>query len=160
MKHLQHYAYLAIVALGATMLLLASCEKDEKRNPPQITLLAGDDYTENGTIAEIGDPLRFGIEASGKDANLTNFTVKLLSGGQLKTVLDSGLNSGSFAVNETFYQGVEDTAEWIFTVMDKNRLTVSTSLMVYKDPNSTFGVYNAGHIRGRWYFHRLDGHGL
>lgn len=118
---------------------LVSCNKDEERKPPTIMLLGGESYTNNGTVAEVGQALNFGIEAEGDGANLTNFTVKLLSGGETRTVMDSGMNTASFAINKIFYQGVEDTAEWVFTVMDKNRLMASTSLMIYKDPNSTFG---------------------
>ena len=121
------------------MIMLSSCEKDEQRKPPQITLLQGSNYTMDGAVAEIGQPLKFGIEAAGNDANITNFTIKIKSAGQERTVLDSGMNVRDFTVNEIFYQGVNDTAEWIFTVMDKNRLIASTSIIIYKDPNSTFG---------------------
>lgn len=125
--------------LGIMILVFASCEKDEERKPPSISLMNGLEYTADGSVVEIGRPLKFGIEAAGDGANITNFTIKILSAGETRTVLDSGLNSPQFTVNEIFYQGVEDTAEWVFTVMDKNRLKASTSLMIYKDPNSAFG---------------------
>jgi hypothetical protein len=125
--------------IGMLSISLVSCNKDEERKPPSINMLGGENYTHNGAVAEVGHALTFGIEASGDGANLTNFTVKLRSGEETRTVMDSGMNSPSFTVNKTFYQGVEDTAEWIFTVMDKNRLMATTSIMIYKDPNSTFG---------------------
>lgn len=128
-----------ITMTGISLLVLSSCDKDENRNPPQITFLAGGDFTMDGTVAEIGQALKFGIEANGKDANITNFTIKIHTPGEERTVLDSGLNSLSFVTNQIFYQGVEDTAVWIFSVMDKNRLTSSISMIIYKDPNSTFG---------------------
>ena len=125
--------------LGITIVLFASCEKDEDRERPGIVLLTNENYTTDGSVVEIGNPLKFGIEALGNGANITNFTIRILSSGQTRTVLDTGLNSANFTVNKTFFQGVEDTAEWVFTVMDKNRLNASTSIIIYKDPNSTFG---------------------
>jgi hypothetical protein len=130
-------ALLAMVAIS--VLSLSSCDKDEERNPPQIKLLAGDTYTPDGAVVEIGQALRFGLEVNGNDANITNFTIKIRVAGEERTILDSGMNSLSFVTNQIFYQGVDDTAKWTFSVMDKNRLTASTSMMIYKDPNSSFG---------------------
>lgn len=121
------------------MMIFPSCEKDNSRKPPVIELVSIENSTLNGDIIEIGKPLVFKIKAEGFDANITNFTIKILSKGEYRTVLDSGLNARNFEVTETFYQGVEDTAKWIFSVMDKNRLEAFTELTVYKDPNSTFG---------------------
>ena len=121
------------------IILLPSCEKENSRNPPKIELIATENSTSDGAIVEIGKPLIFKIKAQGFDANITNFTIKILSEGQYRTVLDSGLNSRNFETNVTFYQGVDDTADWVFSVMDKNRLESFTQLTVYKDPNSTFG---------------------
>jgi len=128
-----------LVMTGILAMMLSSCEKDEVRTPPQIMLLSDTVYTPNGAVVEIGQSLKFGIVASGNEANITNFTIRIRSAGNERTVLDSGMNVGSFAVDETFFQGVEDTAEWVFSVMDKNRLISSTSIIIYKDPNSTFG---------------------
>ncbi|NCA85786.1 MAG: hypothetical protein EOM83_09450 [Clostridia bacterium] len=129
--------FLVLVAMST--LLLGACDKDSDRNPPTLQLMSGANYTSDGTVAAIGQPLHFGIDAQGGDANITNFTVKIKTSQGTRTVLDSGLNVRNFTVNETFFQGVEDTAQWIFTVMDKNRLTDSKTLTIYKDPNSTFG---------------------
>lgn len=129
--------FFVLVAMSA--LLLAACDKDNDRNPPTLQLLSGGNYTADGTVAAIGQSLYFGINVQSGDANITNFTVKLKTSQGTRTVRDVGLNSRDFNVNETFFQGVHDTAQWIFTVMDKNRLTDSKTLTIYKDPNSTFG---------------------
>lgn len=127
----------ALIAMS--VLLLAACDKDTDRNPPTLQLLSGVNYTTDGTVAAIGQPLYFGIDVQCGDANITNFTVKIKTSQGTRTVRDVGLNSRDFTVNENFFQGVDDTAQWIFMVMDKNRLTDSKTLTIYKDPNSTFG---------------------
>lgn len=120
--------------------ILISCKKEDEALPPAIQLLAGTQYTQNQTIHPIGGRLYFGVAATGTSANITNFVVKKMTpSGATTVVLDSGMNSTGFSVNETFYQSIEDTAQWIFQVMDKNRQFATTSLTLYKDPNSTWG---------------------
>jgi hypothetical protein len=128
--------------LLAVLLLLipGSCEKEQENLPPVIHLLTGQQYTPDNAVIATGGILRFGITASGADANITNFVIKkVMPDGSYKVVLDSGLNSAGFTVDEVFYQGVEDTANWTFQVMDKNRLFATTSITLYKDPNSVWG---------------------
>ncbi|MCX6306248.1 MAG: hypothetical protein NT040_14890 [Bacteroidetes bacterium] len=130
------------LVLGILLLVvaIASCKKDENPVPPVITLMSGAEYTSDGAIVAVGGKLRFGISASAKDANITNLVVKkIMPDGTVKVVLDSGLNSTGFNVNETFYQGIEDEARWTFQVMDKNRQFATTAITLYKDPASTWG---------------------
>jgi len=138
MKTAKTFVFLMVSAF-LWMMFFPSCEKDNTRKPPIIELISTENSTSNGDILEIGKPLVFRIKAEGFDANITNFTIKILSKGEYRTVLDSGLNARNFEVTETFYQGVEDTAKWVFSVMDKNRLEAFAELTVYKDPNSAFG---------------------
>jgi hypothetical protein len=127
-------------SLFAALVLLVSCSKDENPGPPSVSLLSGTGYTAPGSVIAVGRSLRFGISASADGANITNFVVKkVMPDGSVKVVLDSGLNSTGFTVNETFYQGVEDTARWTFQVMDKNRQFATTALTIYKDPASAWG---------------------
>jgi hypothetical protein len=120
--------------------LLSTCKKDENPVPPSISLSSGPGYTPSGSITAVGGKLRFGIKASATNANITNFVVKkIMPDGLSKVVLDSGLNSTGFSVNETFYQGVEAEAKWTFQVMDKNRQFATTSITLYKDPASAWG---------------------
>ena len=120
--------------------LVSACKKSGNPVPPSISLSSGPGYTPTGATVAVGGKLRFGISASATGANITNFVVKkIMPDGSTKVVLDSGLNSTSFSVNETFYQGVEAEARWTFQVMDKNRQFATTAITLFKDPASTWG---------------------
>jgi hypothetical protein len=129
-----------IICSAFLMVSLTSCKKDENPAVPSISLLTGTEYTTSGAIVAVGGKLRFGISATANGANITNFVVKkIMPNGSVKVVLDSGLNSTGFSVNETFYQGIEDEAHWTFQVMDKNRQFATTAITLYKDPASAWG---------------------
>lgn len=133
---------LTVIALSAAVLIaVISCkkEKDEPVLPPSIKLVFETGNTLNGDTVEVGRPLRFKVVVTAPDANITNLTIKKVTPSLTKTVLDSGLNSGSFSSNHVYYQSIEEVADWTFTVMDRNRNTAQTSLRIYKDPNSQFG---------------------
>ncbi len=133
---------LIYITLGSLFMLITavSCKKEGNPAPPSIKLIAGEGYTESSAIVAVGGKLRFGITASGPDANITNFVVKkIMPDGTSKVVLDSGLNSTRFTVNETFYQSIEPEVAWTFQVMDKNRQFATASLTIFKDPNSVWG---------------------
>ncbi len=124
----------------AGMLFNAGCKKDKESVPPVISISSGNDYTPGNSVIPVGGKIHFGITASGADANITNLVIKkIMPDGSVKVVLDSGMNSMGFHVNETFYQNVEDTARWTFQVMDKNRQFATTATTLYKDPNSSWG---------------------
>jgi hypothetical protein len=152
-----------LAAVTILTLIFHGCKKDDDPMPPAISLKSGEEFTKNGAVVEVGGKLFFGIQARGTDANLTNFTVKKhLQNGEIITVMDTGLNAAVIDINKIFYQNVEDTAEWVFTVMDRNRLQSSGSLMIYKDPNSSFGgIYHyegitMGYQENNEYGHFLD----
>jgi hypothetical protein len=126
-------------AVTLLMLLHISCKQDELSVPPTIRLIAVEGNTLDGDTVEIGRPLKFRVEVTGLDANITNFTVKKHFNGQVHTVLDSGLNSAGFEEDFIFYQGVEEEVEWRFAVLDRARQEAGVTLTVYKDPNSQFG---------------------
>ncbi len=140
-------------------LLFIGCKKEKDPLPPQIKLLFDNGFTKTGDTLEIGKPIRFRVEAIGIDANLTNFTVKKLYNGTTKTVLDSGLNSPAFVTDFTFYQSIEERVEWKLSVMDRNRNEATVSIVVYKDPNSTFGgIYEFNNIRMGYQLNTTHGH--
>jgi hypothetical protein len=129
-----------VLALISLLQVMISCKKEKDPAPPSITLMTGSEFTQAGAVVAVGGRLRFGISASGTDANITNFVVKkIMPDGTNKVMLDSGLNSGSFSVKETFYQSIEEEAQWTFQVMDKNRQFATRSITVYKDPASAWG---------------------
>lgn len=123
----------------SSVLLLLNCKPEPEPKKPTISLLFESGMTTNGAIVEIGAALKFKLDVNGEDINITNFNIKKVSNGVQKTVLDSGLNSNGFTLVKTFYQGVEDQADWVFTVMDRERNIASTSILIKKDPNSRFG---------------------
>ncbi|MDP4282280.1 MAG: hypothetical protein Q8867_09045 [Bacteroidota bacterium] len=129
-----------ILILAAIAGLLFGCAKDKDLTGPVISLNSGSEYTANGSVVKTGGALRFGIIARPGNANITNLVIKKITpDGKIKVVLDSGMNSSGFSVNKIFYQNIEDTAKWIFQIMDKNRLFASTSITLYKDPHSAWG---------------------
>ena len=128
-----------IIFVFSTGMFFNSCKPEPEPQPPTITLVFDQDMTSEGDTLSIGAPLKFKIITTGIDANITNFTVKKVFDGEEKTVMDSGLNSTGFTLNKTFFQGVEETVEWTFTVMDRNRNQATASITVIKDPNSQFG---------------------
>ncbi len=136
--------FLVLILLIAAV----SCKKDENPSPPVITLNTGPAYTADKSVVPVGGRLYFGISASGNDANITNFVVKkIMPDGSVKVMLDSGLNSTGFSVNETFFQSVEAEARWTFQVMDRNRQFATTAITLYKDPNSAWGgIYEFNNI--------------
>lgn len=132
--------YLNLFLVVLISFSLYNCAKDELKLPPAISLKIGTQYTKNNAVVMVGHELRFGIQARGSSANITNFTIKkLLDNGKVITVMDTGLNSMSLDIDKIFYQNIEEKATWQFTVMDRNRMSSQTSLIIYKDSNSKFG---------------------
>ena len=144
------------------MIVIASCNKDEEKSPPAISFKMGSKYTFDGEVVMVGSPLVFGIQATAKDANITNFTIKkILPDGSISVVMDTALNAPNIDVDKIFYQSIEEQVNWIFTVMDKNRLSASISLTVYKDPNSEFGdIYYYPSITMGYQYNTEYGHFL
>lgn len=130
----------AVLFLALFVLILNGCKKDDEKLPPSISLKTGSTYTSDGSIVQVGHKLFFGIHAEGVSEAITNFTVKkVLPNGTIITVMDTGLFNETLDLDKIFYQNVEDTATWVFSVMDRNHLTAEASMIIYKDPNSTYG---------------------
>ncbi|MCK9612668.1 MAG: hypothetical protein PHR81_03595 [Bacteroidales bacterium] len=141
------------------VLFFTNCKKNTETRLPTINLIFESWCNNDGDTIEIGKPIRFKVQAEGLDANLTNFTVKKYYDGQIKTVLDSGLNSSGFVTGLSFYQNVENQVEWRFAVMDRNRNEASVSLNIFKDPNSVFGgIYEFLNLRMGYQQNNTYGH--
>ncbi|MFU8844963.1 MAG: hypothetical protein ACNA7V_14255 [Bacteroidales bacterium] len=134
----------------ATLLIiftLIGCNEKEELRPPVIHFKTGGEYTSNGDTVAIGRRLFFGIQARSDESVLTNFTVKKkLADGALVTMMDTALYAEYMDIDKSFFQNVEPEAIWLFTVMDRNRMTAQISLVIYKDPDSQFGGIH--HIQG------------
>ncbi|MEI6767151.1 MAG: hypothetical protein WCM76_16090 [Bacteroidota bacterium] len=132
--------YIIILTSVLLIVFTAGCKKEKEKLPPVISFKMGSSYTQNGDVVMVGHRLYFGIQATGVSEVLTNFTIKkTLDDGTVITVLDSGLYASDLDVNKILYQNVESKVTWTFAVMDRNRMSAEISLVVNKDPNSTFG---------------------
>jgi hypothetical protein len=134
------------IALLIIFTLTGCNEKDELR-PPVIHFKTSGAYTTTGDTIAIGHRMIFGIQARSDESVLTNFTVKKkLADGTQITMMDTALYSDYLDIDKSFFQNVEPEATWLFTVMDRNRMTAQISLVIYKDPDSQFGGIH--HIQG------------
>ena len=138
----------------------AGCKDDEEKLPPVISFKTGGSYTPDGAVVMVGHKLLFGIQATAGSADITNFTIKkVLDNGQVITVVDSGIYAGQLDLNKLLYQNVEPRVTWTFAVVDRNRLSAEISMVVYKDPNSTFGgIYYYPSIRLGYQNNPVYGH--
>jgi hypothetical protein len=137
MRHIN--VLLLLIALGFLIVSTIQCKTEDDLNPPVIRLIMEPGCVHDGDTLEIGKAIRFRVEVIGTDISITNFSVKKVFNGTIKTVLDSGMNSRGFVKDFTFYQGVEECVEWRLSVMDRNRKEASVSIILFKDPDSQFG---------------------
>jgi hypothetical protein len=138
-NYLQVRVLIIVLIFSVLALVSTFCKPEAESLPPTIELIFDASTASDGDTFAVGRPIRFRIKTYGEEANITNFLVEKVHNGNSKTVLDSGLNSSGFDVVETFYQGVEDTVDWTFSVMDRNRKSASLSIRLFRDPNSAFG---------------------
>ena len=154
--------YLPLFFILLFALSFNSCKKEEPSLPPVISFKIGDQFTKNNAVVMVGHPLRFGIQAHGNSANITNFTIKKrLENNTIITVMDTGLNSVTLDIDKIIYQNVEEKVTWLFSVMDRNRRSAQISLVIYKDSNSKFGgIYDYPSIKMGYQNNTLFGHFL
>jgi hypothetical protein len=131
--------FFAFTSIALLSLILIQCKKDSEPLPPQISLIFEAGCTNDGDVVAVGKPIKFKVQVTGTDANITNFTIKKTYSGITKTVLDEGMNTEGFTRELTFYQSIEEQVVWTLAVMDRNRTEASVSITVNKDPNSLFG---------------------
>jgi hypothetical protein len=136
MKKLTYIHFL----IPALLVLVVACNKNNNPKAPLLSLKTGPNYTPDSALVGIGNKIVFGIVAEGIDAPITNLTIKAEGKEGIKTMLDTGIYEDNFEWNKIFYQGVDDTLDWIIAVMDHNRQQVSVRRMIFKDPNSSFGA--------------------
>lgn len=151
----------SVLIIPAIFIMLSACKKEE-HYPPSINLKIGSEYTADQSVMMVGHRLTFGIQARGNGANITNFTIKkVLDDQTVITMMDTGMNAVNLDLNKIFYQNVEPRATWVFTVMDRNRLSSQVSLVIYKDSNSTFGgIYEFPRITMGYQMNTTFGHFL
>ncbi len=137
MKLSRKYIYVLLAAI----IIAGSCKKKEdEKLPPAINFKSGDSFTSENDTVMVGYRLSFGVQARGTSEKITNFSIKkILEDGTVITMFDTGLYAESLDLNKVFYQNVESKATWVFSVMDRNRMSSEIRRVVYKDPLSQFG---------------------
>jgi len=121
--------------------LLISCEKDSQPQLPptlQVKLLPGSSGSD--FVFAVGDLMTFEISAQKGSENITNLYAirnSVLQPG-LHT-LDTSMNIANFSIHKKFTKGLEDKELWTFIIRDKNRLSDTVSLLIYRDTTSVFG---------------------
>jgi hypothetical protein len=156
------YRIKVLLCLPICISFLIACSKEENRLPPVISLKTGSGYTQNNAVVQVGHGLYFGLQARGNKANITNLTIKkVLDDHTVITMMDTGMNAAGLDINKVFYQNIEPKATWLFTVMDRNRMTAEISLVVYKDSNSAYGgIYYFPSIKMGYQLNTTYGHFL
>lgn len=110
---------LAIVMIIISFTIV-SCNKDEQNALPEIKLKNTLNYTTDKSYLN-NHQIKLGIQASSKDANITNLVIKCSGKDFTKTIIDEGYNVAVLDIDKIFTNVWGDTLEWTLTVMDKNR---------------------------------------
>jgi hypothetical protein len=111
-------------------LLVVSCNKDEQSTLPEIKLKNNLNYTTDKSYL-INHQIKFGIQASGMDANITNLVIKCSGKNFTKTITDEGYNVAVLDIDKIFTNVWGDTLKWTLTIMDKNRNFNSIIITTY-----------------------------
>lgn len=126
-------------------LLFTGCKKENGEDYiDPIIILKNGDYTQNEQLVPVGGKLKFGITATDGGAILTNLRIQRIVNGKVITELDKGLyikeGGLDFDFNATKSGASQET--WKFFVMNSNRDSVSTSIIVYLGEGSAYGEIN------------------
>lgn len=109
---------------------IVSCNKDEQNVLPEIKLKNTLNYTTDKSYLN-NHQIKLGIQASSKDANITNLVIKCSGKDFTKTIIDEGYNIDVLDIDKIFINVWGDTLDWIITVMDKNRNFKSIKITTY-----------------------------
>jgi hypothetical protein len=124
------------------LMLVNACNKDTEKKAPVLELISGNGYITDSVIVPIGFPYQVGITATEGDAAITNLVVTLTTENGIETALDSGMYSSDFAYTRSISYGASKFEKWTFTLRDKNGKSANTSITVFKDLKSFFGLIN------------------
>ncbi|MFZ4741483.1 MAG: hypothetical protein ACOYLE_10010 [Bacteroidales bacterium] len=124
------------LALLVSTMMLYSCKKDNNESLPVLSLKTDAGYTINHSYLS-NHIIKFGIIATGIDANITNLVIKCIGKNFTKTIVDEGSNTGLLEIDKTFTNVWGDSLQWTVTVMDHNRNYTTLNLITY-DTTKTF----------------------
>lgn len=122
-----------------TLIILQSCSKEVPLGVvPQIALLPDSGCVYSDTTLPMGSILRFSIKAVSNASPITNFTVKYIFGNETY-FLDTGVYTNDFAYSFSVQKGNAEVEEWLFSVMNKERLSASYRIKIFPDTGAVFG---------------------
>jgi hypothetical protein len=128
-----------------SVIVLCSCNKDSNESLPTLNLKTNAGYTINNSYLS-NHIVKFGIIATGKDANITNLIIKCSGKNFTKTIVDEGSNTGLLDIDKSFANVWGDSLQWTITVMDHNRNFTTLNLVTY-DTSKTFApIYSYTNI--------------
>ncbi len=107
---------LTLLSISSFLIIaFTNCSKDEEAGNPTMSFKNETGYVTQSTTASFGDTLLFGVSASsnGKD-NLAKFTIMVNN----QVLLDSTLNSQTFAFDFYTIKSVLDVEAWTMTITD------------------------------------------
>ncbi len=126
-----------------TLLLIVfvfySCKKEKTHVYPTLELKSGSEFAYDGDTISEGKPIKLGITVNKGDAKITNIVIKRISGTDKKTLLDKGIYRDGIDTTYTFYKDSCKSEEWIISIMDQNRNSVSASIHIVKSAFTSYG---------------------
>jgi hypothetical protein len=121
------------------------CKEDEpEKLPPSIFLEKQSGTIHSDTTVGVNTQMNFAISAKAGNTNLTNLIVLVTASGNSQHFLDTSMNIPAFSITKKFIKGLESSETWTFIIRDKNRLSDSVSINIYRD--STVGFNPIKHI--------------
>ena len=122
------------VFLLFSAIFLIGCSKKETENlPPSIALLDQAGAIIRDTTVGVNSQMTFAIAAQAGSTNLTNLIIKVSTSESSERYLDTSMNISGFSISKKFVKGLADAETWTFIIRDKNRLSDSLSLIIYRD---------------------------
>lgn len=132
-------------AIIISTILFSSCNKDSDETLASLSLRNNATYTINNSYLT-NHQIKFGIIATGKEANITNLIIKCSGRNFTKTITDEGFNTSLLEIDKSFTNVWGDTLEWTITVMDHNRNFTSLSLTTYDTSKIYAPIYSYNNI--------------
>jgi hypothetical protein len=127
-------------------ILMISCtEKEPEKLPPTISLLSQTGAISQDTTVGVNTQLAFAISANSGTTNLTNLIIQVTTPETSQRYFDTSMNIPGFSITKKFVKGLADIETWTFIIRDKNRLSDSTTLTIFRD--TTVGFNPTRHIQ-------------
>jgi hypothetical protein len=124
------------------IILIAGCKEEEGTDKqPFIIFKQGNEFTTDGDSIPVGAQMKFGIQAVGGGAVITDLRVKRILSEETIVELDKGMYRAEGGLDTTlvYVKGSSYEEKWTFFIQNSNRDTASISLTVYIGLGSAYG---------------------